>query len=70
MPQAFTPEERQSLRQELLSGRSVMCPRCRATMDRREVPPRPDVSYVRDRVWVVCPRCHASAVLDRRETSP
>lgn len=39
-------------------------------MDRREVPPRPDVSYVRDRVWVVCPRCHAAAVLDRREAAP
>jgi hypothetical protein len=36
-------------------------------MDRRGVPPRAEVSYVRDRVWLVCRKCHRSAVFDRRQ---
>lgn len=67
MPGTYTLEERRSLRRALVSGEPLLCPACGTFLDRREVPPRADVSYVRDRVWVVCPECHGSAVLDRRE---
>jgi len=67
--QSFTGEEARQLTGTLLAGRPLMCPRCGVPLDRIPVPPRRDVSYVRDRLWVVCPRCHRTAVLDRREGS-
>ncbi len=36
-------------------------------MTRREIHPRSDVSYVRDRIWLVCVGCGRSLVTDRRE---
>lgn len=64
---AFTEWERRALGAALRSGEGLECPRCGTGLDRREVPPRPDVSYVRHRVWVTCPSCHRSAVLDRKQ---
>ena len=37
-------------------------------MDARLVPPRSDVAYVRDRVWLACPACGRTLVIDRRAT--
>jgi len=65
--QSFTVEEVRRLTSRLVAGRSLVCPRCGIPLDRTPVPPRRDVSYVRDRLWLVCPRCHHTAVLDRRE---
>lgn len=67
MPTPYTPAEVASLAGALLRGEGLACPRCGSALDRREVPARRDVSYVRDRVWVVCPACRGTAVLDRRE---
>jgi endogenous inhibitor of DNA gyrase (YacG/DUF329 family) len=44
----------------------VPCPACGEAMEQRAVPPRSEVSYVRDRVWLVCPGCQRSVVFDRR----
>lgn len=63
----FEEEERRALGTALRSGGALECPRCGTELDRREVLPRPDVSYVRDRVWVTCPSCHRSAVIDRKQ---
>lgn len=63
----LTEAERRSLGAALRAGQSLSCPRCETLLDRREVPPRKDVSYVRDRVWVNCPKCHTTAVLDRKQ---
>lgn len=41
------------------------CPRCGAAMTLREVPPREEVAYVRDRLWLSCPSCGRNAVVDR-----
>ena len=68
MHPGFTDEELHALRDALSAGRSPSCPRCRIPLDRVEVPPRSDVSYVRDRIWLTCPQCHRTAVLDRRGT--
>jgi hypothetical protein len=68
MHPSFTPTEARALAVALEEGRPLACPRCSALLDRRAVQPRPDVSYVRDRTWLVCPTCHATGFLDRRET--
>lgn len=44
---------------------SIPCPHCGAALKRRDVPPRSDVSYVRERVWLLCGACGRSAVVDR-----
>jgi len=41
------------------------CPHCGSPLDRREVQPRPDVAYVRERIWLLCGRCGRSGVIDR-----
>ena len=60
----LTLEERRSLIRVFTTRGSATCPECGRPMDRREVQPRDDVSYVRHRLWVTCPACDASAVLD------
>lgn len=67
MHEPFTHAEIRALAGTLAAGRPLACPRCSAVLDRRIVPPRRDVSYVRDRVWLVCPSCHATGFLDRSE---
>ena len=62
----FSPEEERRLAQALREGAVPDCPRCGAALDEWPIPPRSDVSYVRDRIWLVCPACHRTAVLDRR----
>lgn len=47
-------------------GRGPACPRCDASMSLRRVPPREEVAYVRDRLWLSCPACGRNAVVDRR----
>lgn len=62
----YTREEERELARTVRGGRDPDCPRCQAPLDRREVPPRPEVSYVRRRLWLVCPECRRSAVVDRK----
>ena len=49
------------------AGDALSCPRCGTALDLRPVPPRTDVSYVRDRLLVVCSSCHRTHVLDRKQ---
>ncbi len=67
VPHSFTDEETKELTRALLGDHVLLCPRCGVPLDTRSVPPRRDVSYVRDRMWLVCPRCRRTAVLDRRD---
>jgi endogenous inhibitor of DNA gyrase (YacG/DUF329 family) len=67
MQDGYTDDEIHLLGAALAEGAPLKCPRCGAPLDRRPVPPRRDVSYVRDRLWLVCPGCHRTVVLDRRE---
>lgn len=69
MPDSFTEQEGHHLSRALAAGEVLACPRCQVPLDRRAVPPRRDVSYVRDRLWLVCPVCHGTIVLDRRAPS-
>lgn len=47
------------------SDAPLLCPHCGSPLDRREVQPRPDVAYVRERIWLLCGRCGRSGVIDR-----
>ena len=68
MSDGFSEGERRSLVIRLARGEErPPCPRCRRRMERREVGPREEVAYVRDRIWLVCGPCGRSAVVDRRE---
>lgn len=61
----YTADERRALERTLAGGGRV-CPRCGTTLEIRDVPSPAEVAYVRDRLWLVCGGCHASAVIDRR----
>lgn len=68
LPERFSASEEKRIARSFASGRAPECPRCASALDVRPVPPRTDVSYVRDRVWLTCPSCHRGVVIDRRET--
>lgn len=68
MGEAFTEDELDLLKHRVRDPDREgppTCPHCQSTLERREVPPRGDVSYVRERVWLLCGGCGRSAVLDR-----
>ncbi len=65
-PANYTPEEEDRIVEALRSDDRASCPRCRAPLDRTEVPARGDVAYVRRRLWLVCGACRRSLVVDRR----
>jgi len=66
MTPSYPASEVREMKKAFHAGEAVVCPRCSVAMDRRAIPPRPDVSYVRNRVWLTCPGCHGTLVVDRR----
>ena len=67
MTEPYSHDDIRTLEASVAGGLSLACPRCSAPLDRRDMPPRRDVSYVRKRIWLVCPRCHRNVVLDLRD---
>jgi hypothetical protein len=65
-PDAFSHEQVRDIARAVRESVRPACPVCHVPLDETAVPPRMDVSYVRDRVWLVCPSCRRSAVVDRR----
>ena len=65
-PEPFSPSQVHELGRAVRTGERPRCPVCSVMVDETAVPPREDVSYVRDRVWLVCPSCHRTAVVDKR----
>jgi len=62
----YTRAEEALIREGILGPQGVpLCPRCGGGLDRRDIPPRPDVAYVRTRLLIVCNGCGRSVVLDR-----
>ena len=62
----YTQADESEIERALRAGDELTCPRCGAALDLRPVPPRTDVSYVRDRLLVLCSSCHGTHVLDRK----
>ena len=63
----YTQADEREIEDAFRAGDALTCPRCGAALDLRPVPPRTDVSYVRDRLLVVCSSCHCTHVLDRKQ---
>ncbi|MDX1674657.1 MAG: hypothetical protein R3314_07685 [Longimicrobiales bacterium] len=61
---SFTAEERRVLAAALAGGAPLECPACGGDLSRREVSRPREVSYVRHRVWLLCPECHRSGAID------
>ena len=70
MVEQFESEEIERVRTALAAGSDPVCPRCGGCFDRTDVPPRNDVPYVRDRIWLICVACGAGLVIDRPKTPP
>jgi hypothetical protein len=66
VPANFTTQEEQELEAAMARRETPSCPRCSGAFTLQSVPPRSDVPYVRDRIWLVCEGCGRSALLDRR----
>jgi hypothetical protein len=62
---SYSRKERERLTSMALGTGPLSCPRCDGKVDRRDIPPRTDVSYVRVRIWLVCNDCSRSLVIDR-----
>lgn len=65
---SYSASQRHALEADIRREEPATCPVCDVRMDIRSVPPRTDVSYVRDRVWLTCSSCGRSLVVDRRES--
>ena len=66
MHRGATPQEERALRKQLEEGVPPECPRCETDLGSTLVPPRSDVSYVRNRVLLTCEVCGLRVVLDKK----
>jgi hypothetical protein len=66
MKGSATPQEEKALRDDMRRGETPGCPHCGTRLTGTPVPPRPDVSYVRDRVILNCSSCDFRVVLDTK----
>jgi transposase-like protein len=61
----YAPSELQRIREEFASGKMPKCPRCSASMTRREIGGGSfGLGYARQRDWLICPKCRRSAIFD------
>jgi len=65
----FSRSELVEIRADLRLGHPPECPTCTAPLLSRPIPPREDVAYVRHRIWLLCPQCQRSALLEAPERS-
>lgn len=66
MSEAASAREEKDLREDIQKDRPLACPRCHAPLRSTSIPPRSDVSYVRNRVILECELCDFLAALDKR----
>jgi uncharacterized protein with PIN domain len=66
----YSSAARRAIKAGLESGAPSRCPACGAELAIREVEPPGQVSYVRRRVWVLCPACKRTAAVDVRGGEP
>ncbi|TFH66698.1 MAG: hypothetical protein E4G90_02200 [Gemmatimonadales bacterium] len=66
MQKVADPGEEETLREQLTEGGSPECPSCGTPLRLTPVPPRSDVSYVRNRLLLECASCAFRVVLDRK----
>jgi hypothetical protein len=63
----YTPDEVNDIRDEFTSKSTAECPRCHVSMTQRPIGGGSfGLGYARRREWLICPRCHRSALFDVR----
>ena len=61
----FTADEQQEIRASVSAGRAAECPRCRVALSARTIGGGSfGLGYARRREWLICPKCHRSAIFD------
>ncbi|HEU4585277.1 MAG TPA: hypothetical protein VFR95_05985 [Gemmatimonadaceae bacterium] len=61
----YTQEEQSAIREALTGGEQPLCPRCAAAMTVRPIGGGSfGLGYARRREWLICPKCHRSAIFD------
>lgn len=66
MSVGYTREQRSALGEAARRDEPLHCPACGTELARREIKPRPELPYVRRRLWLICPHCRRSAVVEVR----
>ena len=63
----YTAAELAEMRESVLKGELPQCPRCTQRMTERPVGGGSfGLGYARKREWLICPKCHRSAIFDVR----
>jgi len=61
----YSASELQQIRDEFISGKMSLCPRCKVAMSRREIGGGSfGLGYARQRDWLICGKCRRSAIFD------
>jgi len=61
----FSTEEQQRIRGAVASGATAECPRCGVALSSRSIGGGSfGLGYARRREWLICPKCHRSAIFD------
>jgi ribosomal protein S27AE len=61
----YTSLELAAIREEFISGKMPVCPRCGVAMTRREIGGGSfGLGYARQRDWLICGKCRRSAIFD------
>ena len=64
MTSGFDAAQRAALQKALAAADTLRCPVCDVVLSTQAVDPKPDVPYVRRRLWVLCPKCRRTASID------
>ena len=61
----FTPDEQKRIRDQYELTRGAECPRCHVALTSRPIGGGSfGLGYARRREWLLCPKCHRSALFD------
>jgi len=61
----FTAEEQRTIRTAVVGGQPPECPRCGVQLSARTIGGGSfGLGYARRREWLICPKCHRSAIFD------
>ena len=63
----YTAQQKQHLANSFYEQKTLTCPECDILMDHLHIPPRSDVSYVRDRTLLTCPSCQRTLIVDHAQ---
>ncbi len=61
----YDAAEQKAMREKFAAGEMPECPRCGVVMTERKIGGGSfGLGYARSREWLICPKCHRSALFD------